>query len=254
MVEYALSDVSSLPDPLTNASALTGIPAWRQAYILRYRRPEDRRRSLGVWRLMENMLAARGFQAQDVIADSRGKLCCDGIFFSLSHAGDLALCAVSGVPVGCDIELVKDAPLEIAPRIFCPGERAYLRNARDDKEAQRRFFTLWTLKESYMKMTGEGLGLAPERLEIRMAASGPAPEQPEIRMAAPGPAPEWPEIRMAASGPAPEQLGTQTSALTLLRDGVTQSCTLFHTAYGEYELSLCVSNLHPQFALRQPSA
>ena len=226
MVEYALSDVSSLPDPLTNASALTGIPAWRQAYILRYRRPEDRRRSLGVWRLMENMLAARGFQAQDVIADSRGKLCCDGIFFSLSHAGDLALCAVSGVPVGCDIELVKDAPLEIAPRIFCPGERAYLRNARDDKEAQRRFFTLWTLKESYMKMTGEGLG----------------------------PAPEWPEIRMAASGPAPEQLGTQTSALTLLRDGVTQSCTLFHTAYGEYELSLCVSNLHPQFALRQPSA
>ena len=165
MVEYALSDVSSLPDPLTDASVLTGIPDWRQTYILRYRRPEDRRRSLGVWRLMERMLTQRGFRAQDVAADDRGKLYCGGIFFSLSHAGDLALCAVSDAPVGCDIELVKDAPFEIAPRVFGPGERAYLRDAQNNKEAQRRFFTLWTLKESYMKMTGEGLSLAPERLE-----------------------------------------------------------------------------------------
>lgn len=170
MVEYALSDVSCLPDPLTDASALTGIPPWRQAYILRYRRAEDRRRSLGVWRLMENMLTAHGFRARDVAVDTNGKPYCDGIFFSLSHAGDLALCAVSGVPVGCDIEQVKDAPFELAPRIFCPSERAYLQAAQDPGEAQRRFFTLWTLKESYMKMTGEGLSLSPERLEIRMPA------------------------------------------------------------------------------------
>ena len=170
MVEYRFSDVSALPDPLADASVLTGIPPWRQAYILRYRRAEDRRRSLGVWRLMEDMLAARGFRAQEAAVDARGKPYCDGVFFSLSHAGDLALCAVSDGPVGCDIEHVKDAPFETAPRIFCPGELAYLRAAQDEREAQRRFFTLWTLKESYMKMTGEGLGLSPERLEIRMPA------------------------------------------------------------------------------------
>ena len=170
MVEYALSDVSSLPDPLTDPSVLTGIPPWRQAYILRYKRAEDRRRSLGAWRLMEDMLAERGFRAREVAVDAQGKPYCAGVFFSLSHAGDLALCAVSDAPIGCDIERVKDAPFEIAQRVFCPGERAYLRAARDDSEAQRRFFTLWTLKESYMKMTGEGLGLSPERLEIRMPA------------------------------------------------------------------------------------
>ena len=170
MVEYALSDVTSLPDPLTDPSALAGIPTWRQAHILRYKRPEDRRRSLGVWRLMEDMLAARGFQARDVAPDGRGKLGCDGGFFSLSHAGGMALCAVSDGPVGCDIELVRDAPFDIAPRVFCPGERVYLLAARDEADARRRFFTLWTLKESYMKMTGEGLGLAPERLEIRLPA------------------------------------------------------------------------------------
>ena len=168
MVEYALSDVSALPDPLTDPSALTGIPPWRQAYILRYKRADDRRRSLGVWRLMEGMLAARGFRAQQVAVDARGKPYCDGVFFSLSHVGDLALCAVSDAPIGCDIERVRDAPFEIAPRVFCPGERAYLHSAQDESEAQRRFFTLWTLKESYMKMTGEGLGLSPNRLEIRM--------------------------------------------------------------------------------------
>ena len=170
MVEYALSDVSSLPDPLTDASALAGIPPWRQAHILRYRRAEDRRRSLGVWRLMEEMLAGRGFSARQVAVDMRGKPCCDGVFFSLSHAGDMALCAVSDAPVGCDIERVRDAPLEIAPRVFRPDERAYLREAQSENDAQRRFFTLWTLKASYMKMTGEGLGLAPDRLEIRMPA------------------------------------------------------------------------------------
>ena len=170
MVEYALADVSILPDPLADESALAGIPAWRRDYILRYRRAEDRRRSLGAWRLMERMLTERGFRAQDVSVDARGKPRCDGIFFSLSHAGELALCAVSDAPVGCDIERVKDAPLEIAPRAFAPGERAYLNAARDDGEVQRRFFALWTLKESYMKMTGEGLGLAPERLEIRLSA------------------------------------------------------------------------------------
>lgn len=199
MVEYTFSNVSSLPDPLTDASVLAGIPSWRQAYILRYQRAEDRRRSLGVWRLMERMLAARGFRAQDVAVDAQGKPYCDGIFFSLSHAGDLALCAVSGAPVGCDIELVKDAPFEIAPRVFRENERAYLRAAQDGIEAQRRFFTLWTLKESYMKMTGEGLALSLDRLEIRMPA------------------------------------------LTLFRDGAAQPCALFHTAHGEYEISLCAA-------------
>ncbi len=197
MVEYALADVSALPDPLADASTLAGIPPWRQAYILRYRQAGDRRLSLGVWRLMERMLAARGIQARDVAVDANGKPYCGGVFFSLSHAGDLALCAVSGAPVGCDIERVTDAPLDLAPRVFCPGERAYLRSAGDPDQARRRFFTLWTLKESYLKMTGEGLTLSPERLEIRMPA------------------------------------------LTLLRDGAAQPCALFHTAHGEYELSLC---------------
>lgn len=172
MVEYALTDVSALPDPLTDSAALAGIPPWRQAYILRYRRAADRRRSLGVWRLLERMLAERGLRAWDVAVDARGKPRCDGAFFSLSHAGDLALCAVSDVPVGCDIEPAKDAPFEIAPRVFTAAERAWLRASQDEKEAQRRFFTLWTLKESYMKMTGEGLALAPERLELRLPALG----------------------------------------------------------------------------------
>lgn len=205
MVEYALFDVSVLPDPQTDASVLTDIPRWRQDNILRYKHPEDRRRSLGVWRLMEDMLAARGFLARDVAVDAHGKPYCDGIFFNLSHSGDLALCAISDAPVGCDIERVKDAPFEIAPRVFCADERAYLHAAQDDREARRRFFTLWTLKESYLKMTGEGLGVSPKRLEIRMPA------------------------------------------LTLRRDGAAQPCALFHTAYENYEISLCAAGQDARF-------
>ena len=212
MVEYALADVSALPDPLADPAALNGIPPWRQRYILRYRRAEDRRRSLGVWRLLERMLARRGLRAWDVTVDARGKPQCDGAFFSLSHAGSLALCAVSGAPVGCDIEQVQNAPLELAPRVFGPEERAWLSAAPNGEEAQRRFFTLWTLKESYLKMTGEGLALEPERLALCLREKAPR----------------------------------------LRRDGVLQPCTLFHTAYGEYAISLCAAAPGEHFRRQEP--
>ena len=173
MVEFAAADVSALPDPLSDISALAGIPDWRVRYILRYRRAQDRRLSLGVWRLMERMLARRGIRAEGVTFDAGGKPLCDGAFISLSHSGSMAMCAVGGAPVGCDIERIDSADFDIAPKVFLPGELKYIGAAESEDGARRRFAALWTLKESYMKMTGDGLALAPERIEILL---------PELRL------------------------------------------------------------------------
>ena len=56
MANYFLKNVSLLPDPAVDASVLSGIPDWRKHYILRYRNPIDRKRSLGAWRLLEEAL------------------------------------------------------------------------------------------------------------------------------------------------------------------------------------------------------
>lgn len=69
----------------------------------------------------------------------------------------------SDCEVGCDIEKNADAPLEVADRFFYSKEAEYIKT-EDDKN--RAFFTLWTLKESYMKMTGRGMSLPLDSFEI----------------------------------------------------------------------------------------
>ena len=166
MTDYYLYHVDSLPDPKENKDALEDIPDWRIEYILKYRRACDRRLSLGAWRLMEEILKRHGFSAQNVTVGVNGKPECEGICFNLSHSDDMVLCAVSDSPVGCDIEKVTDAPLEVADRYFSEVERRYIDEAQNLSEINRRFFRLWTMKESYLKMTGEGMNLSPERIEI----------------------------------------------------------------------------------------
>ena len=55
---------------------------------------------------------------------------------------------LSDCEVGCDIEKNANAPLEVAEHYFYHSELAYIKAAKNKDKA---FFTLWTLKESYMK-------------------------------------------------------------------------------------------------------
>lgn len=167
MMNYYLLDVSALPDPKEKKEALVGIPNWRRDYILRYLRRCDRKLSLGAWRLMEFSLKRHGFSAKNVVIGKNGKPECEGIYFNLSHSADAVLCAISDVPIGCDIEKVTEAPMEVAESYFGKSERQYIAAAKSSADADRRFFRLWTIKESYMKMTGEGISLSPDRLEVK---------------------------------------------------------------------------------------
>ncbi len=87
----------------------------------------------------------------------------DHFHFNISHAGDYVVGVVSDGEVGCDIERNVNAPLEIAEHYFYSAEREYIEAASDPGKA---FFTLWTLKESYMKMTGRGMSLPLDSFEI----------------------------------------------------------------------------------------
>lgn len=75
--------------------------------------------------------------------------------FSISHAGNVAVCAFSGRDIGVDVERV--TPVE--PALFSilrPEELAYLDQAPRDQRA-RTFYRLWTRKESLVKASGQGL-------------------------------------------------------------------------------------------------
>ncbi len=77
------------------------------------------------------------------------------IQYNISHSGDFIVCAVSGVPVGIDIQEKRVVDVvKVGSKIF-PNEeyREFLKS--EDK--QDEFFRQWVLNESYLKWTGDGL-------------------------------------------------------------------------------------------------
>jgi 4'-phosphopantetheinyl transferase len=80
------------------------------------------------------------------------------IRFNLSHCADrTVLAVVLGRDVGVDIESIsRAAPVQLASRYFSRDEVESLQELPAEARP-RRFWTLWTLKESYLKARGVGL-------------------------------------------------------------------------------------------------
>lgn len=93
--------------------------------------------------------------------------------FNLSHCAGMAVLAVTRHgQVGIDVEsTTRTAPLSIANHYFTVQETKAL---MDCAEASRneRFFDLWTLKESYIKATGQGLSTALDSFGFDLSQAG----------------------------------------------------------------------------------
>lgn len=80
------------------------------------------------------------------------------LFFSLSHSGEYVLCAVSSREVGADIQKIQPSDvMKLARRFFSEPEFCALECCESDREQQGLFFGLWSRKEAYGKLTGEGI-------------------------------------------------------------------------------------------------
>lgn len=93
------------------------------------------------------------------------------IHFNVSHTAGLVACVVSVAheTVGVDVErthALADA-IPVAERYFAVSEVQALR-ALPVAEQARRFIAYWTLKESYIKARGLGLGLPLEQFAFRV--------------------------------------------------------------------------------------
>ncbi len=138
------------PLPVSAASLL---PSWRRERLERLRRPESRQESLSAGLLYAFALRAWGADpGREVTFLPAGKPILAGrqdAFFSLSHSGDYAMCAVSGRPVGADVQQERPVKLSLARR-FHPREQEWL-SRLPEQERQAAFFRLWTRKEAWIK-------------------------------------------------------------------------------------------------------
>ena len=134
------------------------IPIWRLDKAMSYRYDIDR------------FLCAKSFLLlEDMLRQNFGMDCCPeftygdngkpyfrehpDICFSISHCHRGIACAVMDRPVGIDIEDIQYDD-NLAKIILNPEELAIVRSA---DEPDVRFTEFWTKKESFLKLTGEGL-------------------------------------------------------------------------------------------------
>lgn len=79
-----------------------------------------------------------------------------GIYFNISHSAEMVVCGLAASEVGIDVEHFRKVNLRVAERYFSPVELEDLM-ALEGISRDEYFFTLWTIKESYLKAIGSGL-------------------------------------------------------------------------------------------------
>ncbi len=152
-------DTSKLNDPEYFQKSYEYMDDARKAKIDRLRFKKDKILSLGAGLIIQFALFTEGYEGAEVAIAPSGKPYVkdnDKVFFSVSHSGTKVLCASGDFPVGCDIEQIGEPSMAVAKRTF---SRIELEQTifMDDREFKDYYFKIWTAKESYLKMTGEGL-------------------------------------------------------------------------------------------------
>lgn len=139
--------------------ALNSVSPQRRTQVLRYRQEHDRKLSLAAYILLCHALRTEyGIAEPPVFTfDANGKPRLKGhsnIYFSLSHCHEAAACVVDRVPVGIDVESLSHYDPAIAERVMSDDEQRQIALSADPR---RTFIRLWTMKESLLKMTGDGI-------------------------------------------------------------------------------------------------
>jgi 4'-phosphopantetheinyl transferase len=107
--------------------------------------------------------------------------------FSLSHTRGMVACAVGrGDDLGVDVEAVDPSlrPLEMARHCLAPSEAALIGGLPPARRVAA-FFRIWTLKEAYLKATGQGIagslkGFAFALDPVSVAFASACDDQPEF--------------------------------------------------------------------------
>lgn len=130
--------------------------AQRRSRADRYRRREDGLRCLAAGALLRYALGTGGYTEERTEGGKPRIPDFPEFHYNLSHSGRWVVLAFGSSPVGVDVEQLRpDTDVDaMASRFFCREEQEFIRQGPD---ARRRFFEVWTRKESYLKYLGTGL-------------------------------------------------------------------------------------------------
>ncbi|MEU9097825.1 4'-phosphopantetheinyl transferase superfamily protein [Streptomyces sp. NPDC048361] len=96
------------------------------------------------------------------------------LWISISHTNGCGMLAVARVPVGVDVEGVRDFPVEeLAGSALTESESRVVLGAPEGPDRTRAFLRSWTRKEAVLKAVGVGITTDLRAVETRPESAGP---------------------------------------------------------------------------------
>ena len=140
-------------------SALQQISSQRREQALRFKYEQGQRLCVAAYLLLKDALAEQEGITDNPIFEygEHGKPFIAGhpeLHFSLSHCKEAAVCVLSHQPVGIDVESIGRYRDSVARYAMNDEELLQIQQAERPEVA---FTRLWTMKESWLKLTGEGI-------------------------------------------------------------------------------------------------
>lgn len=131
----------------------------RKAYVLSFKSQARRMLSVAAEMLVKEAISElKSIHVSDIILEKNSagmpeiENC--NIKISISHSGNMAVCAIDDSPIGIDIEKIREINLKVAERFCNNTELDYIYGAENTEDSLFRFFEIWTAKEAEYKRNG----------------------------------------------------------------------------------------------------
>ena len=146
-------------DLLDLPAALQQISSQRREQALRYKYEQGQRLCVAAYLLLKEALREQEGIMENPVFEygEHGKpfiVSHPELHFSLSHCKEAAVCVLSRQPVGVDVESIGRYRDSVARYAMNDEELVQIQQA---ERPEVEFTRLWTMKESLLKLTGEGI-------------------------------------------------------------------------------------------------
>lgn len=161
MTKCYLLDIKDMDDPAAHSEWQPFLSKKRWDSILSFAPSviNGRKQCAGAGFLLRWAFSREGITNGEagVTFGKNGKPVHDDIFFNLSHSSEKVFCVISDKEVGCDIQKNICFKDNLLRKICTFDEYRYLDAVTDPFEKSVKTTRLWALKESVLKLTGDGI-------------------------------------------------------------------------------------------------
>ena len=129
---------------------------------------QKRRERILAWMMFRNVIGSERMEALNIQRTESGKpysAADPGFHFNISHCENACACIISDVPCGVDAEK-KFAIRENLIRKICHPDEYEIMEKLEAEEKERQLRFLWSMKESFVKMDGRGLGYGIDSVNL----------------------------------------------------------------------------------------